>query len=194
MLEAVGRGARRRLLLAMDEATPARAVARECVRGERALASLARLGLAGEPIAEARGRLVAFAAREGTAALEVGSAPEPVLRGLGRRPRRSLPVPIHGQRHLLAGWSRLLSEERERWRAREESFPEAPLLCDLAWYACDGARTVDDIARLVWLETGRHEPEFIAEFFARTATLGLSDWSGEQEAASSPVARDTATR
>ena len=36
----------------------------------------------------------------------------------------------------------------------------------------------DEIARLVWLETGRHEPDFIAEFFARTASLGLSDWSG----------------
>ena len=55
----------------------------------------------------------------------------------------------------------------ECWREREEAVTDGPLLCDLAWYACDGTRRVDEITRLVWLETGRHEPDFIAEFFAR---------------------------
>lgn len=194
LLGAVGRGARRRLLRAVDDLSPARALAHERERGARALASMTRLGSAGEEIVEARRRLEAFAEQErlGTPADHDDPAPAPT--GDDRRPRRALPVPIHSQRHLLAGWSALGREQRERWREREEAVGDGALLCDLAWYACDGTRRVDEIARLVWLESGRHEPEFIAEFFARTAVLGLSDWAGVEEGACSPAAPDTATR
>jgi hypothetical protein len=194
LLGAVGRGARRRLLRAADERDPARAVAHERERGQRALASVARLGLDGEAIAEAQRQLVAFAAAEvaGTPAEQDDAEPPPA--GHDARPRRRLPVPIHSQRHLLAGWGSMPRQEREAWRAREEEVAEGQLLCDLAWYACDGTRPLGEITRLVWLETGRHEPDFIAEFFSRTASLGLSDWSGAKEVACNAVAPDTATR
>ena len=194
LLGAVGRGARRRLLRAIDEAEPARAVAHEGERGQRALASLARLGLDGGAIAEAQRRLAEFVVAEvAETPAERGIAPPPAS-GHDARPRRRLPVPIHSQRHLLPGWSRMSRQERERWHAGEVDVTGGQLLGELAWYACDGRRAVEEIARLVWLETGRHEPDAIAEFFARTASLGLSDWSGAEEVTCNPVAPDTATR
>jgi len=111
-----------------------------------------------------------------------------------RRPRRTLPVPIHSQRHLLPGWEALRREGREGWRARELAVPDGRTLADLAWYACDGRRTMGEIARLVWLETGRDEPAFIDAFFALTESLGLSERASSEEAACRPVAPDTATR
>ncbi|MEK7329949.1 MAG: DUF4910 domain-containing protein [Candidatus Eisenbacteria bacterium] len=194
LLDAIGRGARRRLLAAVDETGPSRAVAHERERGERALASVARLGLDPEAIADARRRLAGFTGDAVAGPLAEPAAAEPAPAGHAARPRRQLPVPIHYQRHLLAGWRSLPREARERWRAQEEGVSDGLMLTDLAWYACDGTRTLDEIARLVWLETGRHEPDFIAEFFARTASLGLSDWSGAEEVACNPVAPDTATR
>lgn len=190
LLTAVGRGARRRLLAAADEESSA---ARERERGDRALASLARLGFDTGVLAEARERLTQFARQE--------TAVGPTMTGGGRtaaggpaarRPRRRLPVPIHAQRHLLGGWDTLSREARERWRAREEGVADGPLLVDLAWAACDGVRTVEEIARLVCLETGRHEPDLVREFFDLTATLNLS--TDVEEAACSPSAPDTATR
>jgi hypothetical protein len=174
LLGAVERGARRRVLAAVDERPAAAAVARERTRGDRAIESLARLGLPDEPIRRARERLAEFTAREagsaGAEALPAGAAPAAPT----TRPRRTQPVPIHFQRHLLPGWHRLPRETREQWRAREEAVAEGATLADLAWYACDGERTIEEIAQLVWRETGRHEPDFIAEFFALTAALGLS--------------------
>ena len=201
LLEAVGRGARRRLLAAVDDPGSGRAIAREGVRGQHALASLARLGLDREAIAGARERLAAFAAHEAAGApaeprmSSSAHAPDPAPAAPGAvRWRRNLPVPVHAQRHLLAGWSALSSEARERWRAREEDQPDGALLCDLAWSACDGRRSPEEIARLVWLETGRHEPGFIGEFFELMGALGLSSPAGVEEAACSSEAPDTATR
>ena len=203
LVGAVGRGARRRLLAAVDEVAPGRAIARERLRGEQALASLRRLGAAPAAIGAAREALAAFAARElpgGTTDQAPPNAPPnaPPVAGHPERPRRALPVPIHGQRHLLAGWDRLPPAAREAWRAAEDGVSDALTLADLAWYACDGTRSIDEIARLVWLETGRHEPEFIAETFARTASIGLSGHAGDapdlEEAPSRPAAPDTATR
>jgi hypothetical protein len=190
LLDAVGRGARRRLLQAVDDEAPGRAIARERERGERALASVARLGDDPEGITEASRRLAAFVAHEGIANREPGA---PAPSGRSERPRRSLPVPIHYQRYLLSGWARLGREAQERWRTREDSVGDGTMLSDLAWYACDGVRTVDEIVRLVWLETGRHEPDFIADFFARTASLGLTDWA-DAEAPFHPVAPGSASR
>jgi hypothetical protein len=200
LLGAVERGARRRLLAAVDDPEPARAVARERARGERALASLARLETEPGAIAAARERLAGFVERElpgappewsGAAGPPTGAAP----RSDRPAPRRALPVPVHAQRHLLAGWDALPREARERWRAREEAQADGALLCELAWYACDGRRSEEEIARLAWLETGRYEPGFIAGFFELAAALGLSPAAGrEEEGACGPAAPDTATR
>ena len=202
LLGAVERGARRRLLAAVDEPDAPRAIARERTRGERAIESLARLGLEPGAILASRERLAEFIAREAPiapAAAAVppasGAVPRPAgAVALDARPRRSLPVPIHFQRHLLPGWSALSREARAAWREREAAVADAATLTDLAWYACDGQRTVDEIAQLVWRETGRHEPAFVAEFFALTTALGLSTTSDSEETACSPRAPDTATR
>jgi hypothetical protein len=85
-----------------------------------------------------------------------------------------MPVPIHAQRHLLPGWRALPRGVREAWRAREASIADGAVLADLAWYACDGKTTLEQIVQHVWTETGRHEPEFIAEFFAFTDLLRLT--------------------
>jgi hypothetical protein len=103
-------------------------------------------------------------------------------------------VPIHAQRHLLPGWRALPREVRERWRTREEAQEDGALLCDLAWYACDGRRTLDEIARLAWLETGRHEPGFIAAFFDLAVALDLVPAPDGKGSPCSPAARGTATR
>jgi len=188
-----GSRARSRLLAAADEEPTGPASARERQRGERALASLARLRLDPGVLAEARERLARFAREESpTKPTVIGSGRSAGGGTPARRPRRRHPVPLDAQRHLLPGWDALSREARERWRAREEGIADGPLLADLAWFACDGLRTVDEIAHLVWLETGRHEPEFIDRFFDLTATLDLS--TDVEEAACSPSAPDTATR
>ena len=201
LLGAVERGARRRLLAAVDEADPDRAVARERARGERALASLERMGLEAPVIVEACAGLATFAERETRPVRPVeataSAGPSPV-RAMGREtappPTRALPVPIHAQRHLLAGWEALAPELRERWRQCESAQPDGALLCDLAWYACDGVRTRDEIAHRLWLETGRYEPEFIAAFFEFAGALGLSPALRGEGSACSPAPPATASR
>jgi hypothetical protein len=187
LLGAVERGARRRLLAAVDD-PEAVAVARERARGERAIASLSRLGLPSEALRGAEARLRDFCTREAPLASDGATPPaKPAAKPPGNppgnpdaggafatRPHRTLPVPIHFQRHLLPGWRTLPLAAREAWRAREEEMPQGALLTELAWYACDGQRTVEQIAHLVWLETGRYEAGFVAEFFAFTAALGIS--------------------
>ncbi len=189
LLGVVGRGVRRRLLAAVDDASSGRAIARERSRGEHALASLARLGLDPAAIATAREGLAAFAGQEAPGVLPgpplaASSGTPGAAPGSLRAERwcRTLPVPVHAQRHLLGGWSALSPQARERWRAREEAQPDGALLCDLAWYACDGGRTVEEIASLMWLETGRYEPGFVAEFFELMKTLGLSNPTSAQAA------------
>ncbi|MBI3540065.1 MAG: hypothetical protein HY076_07310, partial [Candidatus Eisenbacteria bacterium] len=174
-----------RMLRAAD--APGPAAARERERGRRALASLGRIGVAPDAIAGADRALTAFADREGLA-----PPADPIAGPGATRPRRALPVPIHSQRHLLPGWRRLPRERREAWEERMAQVADAQTIADLAWYACDGARALDEIIRLVALETGRDEADFIAEFFALTTALGLSEM--REEAACSPAAPDTATR
>jgi hypothetical protein len=55
---------------------------------------------------------------------------------------------------------------------------------ELAWSACDGARTLEELAHLVWLESGAAvtalgngtEPG-LDELFERAREIGLSQWS-----------------
>jgi aminopeptidase YwaD len=187
LTDAVRRGAEARMLRAADR--PAPAPARERERGRRALASLERLGVGREAIADADRALDDLARREHLAV-------EPPARARAAStswiPRRALPVPIHYQRHLLEHWDRLPAERREAWERHMAEVADAQTLIDLAWYACDGERDLNAIIAQVALETGREEPELIAGFFALTEALGLS--ARVEEDACSPAAPGTATR
>src|SRR5438093_1428792 len=191
LLEAVGRGSRRRLLEALDRPSPAREFERERVRYASAVASLARLGVERSDMERELRALEAFAAREATGRARLAEPPKP---GAGpARPCRRQRSPLDHLRHLLEGWEAQPLEERERFHRLEAETPEAGRIFELAWFACDGRRTLDEIATLVWIESGCHEPRAIAEFFDWTARLGLSGWATAEEAAWSTSAPDTAT-
>ena len=183
----VARGARMRVLRALEHADPGRAVAGAALAGRRRLASLERLGAAPARVAEETERLEAFVAREaGTREPAAGA-------GDMRVPRRLVPAPLESQRHLVGGVGAQDRAERERFRRLELDTPNAATLFELAWYACDGARTVQQIAGLVWLETGADAGQAIAEFFEWTARRGLSEWTASREARWSSSAPATAT-
>ena len=191
VLGVVARGARRRLLGAAGAPDRQAAVEREVVRGDAALRSLARLGVPEVPVEAERRSLEAFARAEAGLAAETVAVREPA--GGAWIPSRQVAAPLHYHRHLLPGYDALPRPEREDWRDLEARVPDALSLAELAWYACDGHRSFDDIVALVRLETGRHEPEFLERFFERTAALGLS---GRREASGgwSTRPRGTVTR
>ncbi|HYM80800.1 MAG TPA: DUF4910 domain-containing protein [Candidatus Limnocylindria bacterium] len=191
LLDAVGRGARQRLLRAADAERAPWQLERERRRGLAGLGSLARLGVDAERVAAARRELEAFVQREG---LQAGPGARPGS-GSSARPARLVAAPLHDQRHLLPGFDRSDKETRERWHRLDAQAADAAVLASVAWYACDGRRTLGEIAEIAWLETGQEAPDFLATFFAATAKLGLSTWSEDDEAAAfDPDARDTAAR
>src|SRR5262249_8503337 len=85
-----------------------------------------------------------------------------------RRPRRRPHRTLGFLPRLLPGWRSLSRDDREAWRRVELATPDAALLGDLAWQACDGARSLDEIAR--------EARPFVASLFDLTARLGLSEW------------------
>jgi hypothetical protein len=187
MVEVVARGARTRVLRALDAPDPAWAVARAVCAGQCALASLGRLGERHAQIADACAGFDAFVAREAghlpapvppspTTATSATSA-TPVSTGLGDVPRRGISAPLGMLKHLAPGWHDQPRAAREAYRALEIATPGAPTVFELAWYACDGSRTIDQIARLVWLETGISAGDRIAAFFMWAAGCGWSDWT-----------------
>ena len=172
VLGLVARGARIRLLEARGAADEGRAVLRERMRGDQALASLARLGVSEARIASERHVLAAFADAE------TGPAPAPPAFAhplASEKPRRRVAAPLHYQRFLLPGWHALPRAEREAWRRLELDTPDGELLSDLGWAACDGQRTLGEIARLVWLETGRDAIDLLARSFTHASHLGLAE-------------------
>ena len=166
----LARAVRRRLLEAADAGEPA-ALARARIAGDRALESLARLGIDAALIDSERARFAEFARTE-------IPAPKPSApAGTDRRvPRRRIEAPLSFHRHLLPGWEGLAREAREAWWTLEREVPEAHTLFEIAWYGCDGRRSLADLVSLVEIETGRSEPRAIAAFFDYTARLGISDW------------------
>ena len=163
---AVERGSERRRLAALDQPEPERAAAAEALRAQEALRSLRRLDpTAGSP--------------------DPDSHPASVPRGPAPIPTRP-PAPLEMQRHLIEGYAALSREERERFRRFEAEVPGGTLTLDLAWFACDGQRTIEEIARLVGLETGSTQPrtsQAVAELFEWTARLGCSGWRDGRESA-----------
>jgi len=164
------RAVRRRLLEAADASEPA-ALARARIAGDRALESLVRLGIDAALIDSERTRFAEFARTEIPAPRP--SAPA----GTDRRvPRRRIEAPLSFHRHLLPGWEGLSRDAREAWWALEREVPEAHTLFEIAWYGCDGRRSLADLVSLVEIETGRSEPRAIVAFFDYAARLGISDW------------------
>ena len=179
VLEAMGRGARRRAIDALDEEDPSRAFARERMRALRALGSLARLGAPEAAVTEATRAFDDFARREGAC------VPECALPGRSRgvrpaRPLRAEGGPLEFLWHLLPGCDRLAPAERAAWSTIESTVPGGRTTIELAWAACDGSRTLEEIAHLVWLESGaRVKPAGSAaepglrELFVRLEASGL---------------------
>ena len=184
---------RRRMRDALDHEQAPRLAEAELVRGLRALESLERLvpgASDDERIRRESDGLIEFHRREVAAPLaERQSAPSASSRAperhadaAARTPTRLLGAPLHYQRRLIAGWSRLPKEVRERWRAAESPPENLALPFDLAWSLCDGRRDLAAISRLVWLESGRDVTESLQEFFDWTGALGLSAWRSSTEA------------
>lgn len=182
LLRLVARGARRRLLDALDGAAP-RAAERALLAGDRALASLGRLGLDAGSLATERERFVAFAAAEGV-------LPPSPARG-GPAPRRAIGAPLDFQPHLYPGWEGLAGGEKEELRNLLAGFPGGTTAIDVAWAAADGRRPLAEIARLASLELGVEIPigdpaaggSGIARLFAIFERLGLVTFAGVESGA-----------
>ncbi len=167
---AVARGARRRLLDAVDGSAEDRSIDREWTRANAALASLARIGVSERAREQARTRLASFAQAEGLEPGEAGASPR------GSRPVRRLDAPLDFQRHLIPGFHRLEHQEREAWRSLEEE-PDGLRVRDLAWLACDGRRTLGEISALVALERTPADASRVERFFELAARAGLTGWA-----------------
>jgi len=177
LIEAVAREARVRLL---EAAADRRAIER--MRGDAALASISRLAGEGAAsdgaVAAARRAFGEFAARETAGVPHAGGASSPAAPQAdgARVPRRLLQAPLHYQRRLIAGYDELPLRIREAWRLLESAPDSLATAFDVAWYACDGVRDLEEIAARVRDETGADARPQIMEFFEWTTRLGLSEW------------------
>jgi hypothetical protein len=93
-----------------------------------------------------------------------------------RVPRRRLAAPLHYQRWLIDGYDALPAAERDAWRRLESGPDSLAGAFELAWFACDGRRTLDEISALVTDENGRDVGAAIGRFFGWTERLGASEW------------------
>jgi hypothetical protein len=182
LVDLVARGARRRLLAALERPDRWRAALAERERGQRALASLERLTLQSSPLASALLLQMPYAVEalegfwEGEIVPALARDVAPAAPAPGRVPRplqAALPPPM---RWLVEGWERLDERARARWLALEGSIPGGSTALDLAWFACDGRRGVGDIAALLAREGWPVTPEPLEEWFEFTATVGLTAW------------------
>jgi hypothetical protein len=149
---------------------PLRAARRERVRGAAALRSLSRLGVeAGRIDCE----VAAFEAFVEHQAPELRGDPSSPGTAAASPPRRLKRGPLDFLDYQNPGFDSLPAADRARWAELRRQAPD-PLL-ELAWFACDGRRSIDEIAHLAWLETGRHAAEPLREFFGLTARMGISE-------------------
>ena len=184
LLQLVARGARRRMLAALDRPRPGHAAHAEHERGQRALASVQRLAF-GLPATHAVVRAISaglpLAAEEleGFWDAEIepalprphAAAPEP-----GRVPVRVLHTLIPPIRNLAAGWDALDEAQRARFLALEASMAGGSTAIDLAWFACDGVRGVGDIALALAREGHDVPTSELEEWFELAAAQGLCRW------------------
>ncbi|HTR97573.1 MAG TPA: DUF4910 domain-containing protein [Candidatus Acidoferrales bacterium] len=181
----IARSARREMRAALDRPEPGGALREARLRAQQALASLERFAIGGEP-AEWREALASTIAEHAEAIEGVRDSEIPP--GLDRRPtaipaprtgavpvRRSQPALVP-MRSLQDGWRELGTETRERW-LEWEAMRQAPgVALELAWLACDGVRTVGEIAGLLADEGSSLEVQALAEYFDWLVTLGACRW------------------
>jgi hypothetical protein len=208
LLDVVARDAKRRFLESVDAPEPARSRLRARTRGRRAIESLSRLLDDPPRVAAAVALFEGFCEREG----ERRDAPAPREAPDGVRaqatagarcPRRLVAGPLEFHAHLFPGHASLGGEEREQLHAFLARVPGGRVTLDIAWAACDGRRSIDEIAHLTWLETGTRlsisdegegssAPLF--EFFRWTDRLGLTSWNPAAEMTWQLDPRDAAAR
>jgi hypothetical protein len=191
LLDLVARGARRRLLAALDRPDRWATCRAERERGQCALASVQRFTIgqaASSAIASAlKAHLPhaveslegfgggAFAPELARGPARAGVAP-PAIPPPGRVPQPlggALPPPM---RWLAEGWERLDERARSRMLALEASIPGGSTALDLAWFACDGERGVGDIAAMLAREGWPVTPAVLEEWFDLAAAIGFTAW------------------
>lgn len=185
LLQLVGRSARRRMLTALDAQAPRERAEAERERGLRALASIARLTVGFpevHPLTRAWhvGLPLAVEELEGFWESEI----EPALRDAPalapatdrRIPVRRLAALLTPIRSLLPNWSRLAAMRRESFLALEGRVPGGSTALDLAWFACDGERSLDAIARVLGREGHPVASEDLHGWFGVLAELELIEW------------------
>jgi hypothetical protein len=185
LIDLVARGARRRMLAALDRPEPAAACRAERERGQHALASVHRL-TRGLPAARALAASLAANLPHAVESLEgfweseiepaLARAPVPEVPPPGRVPRplgQALPPPM---RWLAEGWERLSEADRSRLLELEAAIPGGSTALDLAWFACDGARGVGDIAATLAREGWPVTPDQLEEWFELAVRLGFVAW------------------
>lgn len=184
LLVLVGRGARRRLLAALDAGDPARAARSERLRGQLALASIARLAEGpGGPIATMLEGALPLAAEELDGFFEAEI--EPGLPEAGRSEvLRDTRVPVRRQasplvpiRTLQPGMDGATREVRDALPALDAGMPGGSTAVDLAWFACDGRRTVGEITGLLRDEGCAAGEDEVGRLFEITHALGASAWA-----------------
>jgi hypothetical protein len=178
--------ARREMRSALQSPAPARGVRAARLRAQRALASLGRF--ASEPPgpgpgASRLGEIVGAAAEAIEGAFDGEISPE--LAGAPPEPARAASprVPVRRQRTLLApmrslqpGWTELDGAARDRLHALEQAMPGGSTTLDLAWFAADGERSVDEIAERLADEGTTVEAAALEGWFDAIAATGACAW------------------
>jgi aminopeptidase YwaD len=176
----------RSLRLALDAADPVRAVRAARLRGQRALGSLGRFAIGRSP-AEGAGpaieRAVAGAAEavEGACDAEIGPAlarraPAAPRAPEARVPKRQGEAMLVAMRTLQSAGVALGRGFLARWELMERDMPGGSTALDLAWFACDGARDVAEIAELVRDEGPAVDRDSLQPFFDLLAEAGMVVW------------------
>ena len=185
LLQLVARGARRRMLAALDKPEPQQAAHAEHERGQRALASVQRLayGLPAThdlPLAIVTNLALAAEELEGFWDAEIlpalpGAPVMPVVEP-GRVPVRTVAALATPIRWLSPGWDALEETQRVRFLALESSMAGGATAVDLAWFACDGVRGVGEIAELIMREGHPVTAPEVEEWFELATAQGLCRW------------------
>ena len=191
LLFALARSARRRSLLALDRPDPRAAAETERLRGLMALASVQRLahGLpAGHAsvVALQQNLPLAVDELEGFHESEIlpalarfgpheAAASTPEDRRVPRRRNAALPP---GTAHLLARWDQASSHDRAEYFALQEAHGATAF--EVAWFACDGQRTLSAIGRVVSAEGWPVPREALARYFDLMSGFGYCEWRSSQ--------------
>lgn len=203
LLDLVTRTMRREAIDVHDRQDPTRAAEAVRVRGHASIQSVARMLDDPVRIAGARDMFESFWDAE-TRPLRTGKHASAGVRAEAtpgaRCPRRRSAGPLEFHAHLLPGHDRLGAAERLELDGIFEAIPGGRLTVDLAWMNCNGQRSLDEIARLIWLETGVDVPvgdgaaATLGGLFEAFEKLGMVSFKHDEETAWTSAAPDTATR